>query len=68
MIEKFNAGNYLTNLKNIDPNKRVIHIHGKMERNMVRYAKYYSYGSIIISKGNEFIREINHSRKYFHGH
>jgi len=68
MIEKFNARNNLTNLENIDPNKRVIHIHGKMEHNMVRYAKYYSYGSIIISESNEFIREINHSRKYFHGH
>jgi hypothetical protein len=29
----------------VDLDKRAIHIHGRMEHNMVRYAKYYSCGS-----------------------
>jgi hypothetical protein len=31
--------------KNIDPYRRAIHIHGGMEHNLAKYAKYYSCGS-----------------------
>jgi hypothetical protein len=39
-----------------------------MEHNLARYAKYYSCGSIEISKSNEFTREINHNKIDFFGH
>jgi hypothetical protein len=44
-IEEVNGGDNSTNSKNIDPNRRAIHIHGGMEHNLVGYAKYYSYGN-----------------------
>jgi hypothetical protein len=40
--------------KNTDPNRRVIHIYGGMEHNLVGYAKSYSCGSIEILRGSEF--------------
>jgi hypothetical protein len=36
-----------------------------MEHNLARYAKYYSCGSIEISRGSEFTREIDHSKRDF---
>jgi hypothetical protein len=63
MVEEVNYGDNSTNLKNIDLNKRTIHIHGGMEHNPAKYAKYYSCGNIEISKGNEFTRKINHHRR-----
>jgi hypothetical protein len=36
-----------------------------MEHNLVRYAKYYSYGSTKILGSNEFTREIEYSRRDF---
>jgi hypothetical protein len=45
-VEEVNGGNNSTDLKNIDLDRRAIHIHGRMEHNLAKYAKYYSYGSI----------------------
>ncbi len=68
-IEKVNGGDNSIGLKNIDPNRRAIHIHGGMEHNvLVGYAKYYFYGSAKISKNSEFTREIDHSRRKFSKH
>jgi hypothetical protein len=44
MVETVNGGNISTNSKNTNPDKKAIHIHGGMERNMARYAEYYSCG------------------------
>jgi hypothetical protein len=49
MDEKVNGGDNSKYSKNIYPDKRTIHIHGGMEHNLARYAKYYSYGNIKIS-------------------
>jgi hypothetical protein len=68
MVEKVNGGNTSTYLKNIDPDRKAIHIHGRMEHNLVEHAKYYSYGSTKISRGNEFTRKIDYSKKDFFGH
>jgi hypothetical protein len=38
-IEEVNGGNNSTNLKNANPYIRAIHIHGRMEHNLARYAK-----------------------------
>jgi hypothetical protein len=46
MVKEVNVGDNSTNSKNIDPNRRAIHIHGGMEHNLAGYAKYYSCGSI----------------------
>jgi len=45
LIEEANGGDNSIDSKYIDPIKRVIHIHGGMEHNLVGYAKYYSCGS-----------------------
>jgi hypothetical protein len=39
-----------------------------MEHNLAEYAKYYSYGSIEISRNNEFTKKIDHCRKDFFEH
>jgi len=44
MVEEINGGNNSTNLENKYPNRRAIRIHGGMEHNLAKYAKYYSYG------------------------
>jgi hypothetical protein len=44
--EKVNGGDNSTNLRNTNPNKRAIHIHGGMEHNLAEYAKYDYCGSI----------------------
>jgi hypothetical protein len=43
MVHEVNDGNNSMYSKNTNPNKRAIHIHGRMEHNLARYAKYYSY-------------------------
>jgi len=48
MVEEVNGGDNSTNLENIDFDKKVIHIYGWMEHNLVGYAKYYSYGKLVI--------------------
>jgi len=45
MVEEINGGDNSKDSKNIDLGKRAIHIHGGMEHNLAKYAKYYSYGS-----------------------
>jgi hypothetical protein len=68
IVEKINGGDNSTNLENIDPDKRAIHIHGGMEHNLAKYAKYYSCGITKISKGNEFTRKFDYNRRDFFGH
>jgi hypothetical protein len=63
MIEEINGGDNSTDSENTNPNRKAIHIHGRMKHNLAGYAKYYSYGSIKISRGSEFIRKINHNRR-----
>ncbi len=41
MVEEVNGGNNSTDSENIDPKRKAIHIHGGMEHNLARYAKYY---------------------------
>jgi hypothetical protein len=61
MVEKVNGGDNSTNLKDTDPAKRAIHIHGGMEHNLAEYAKYYYCGNTKISRGSEFIRKFDYS-------
>ncbi len=68
MIEEINDGENSTNLENINPDRKAIHIHGGMEHNLAKYAKYYLYGSTEISRGNEFTRKIDYYRRDFFGH
>jgi hypothetical protein len=48
MVEEINGGDNSTDLKNIDLDKRAIHIHGGMEHNMAGNVKCYSCGSTIL--------------------
>ncbi len=68
MVEKINGGNNSTDSKNINANKRAIHIHRGMEHNLARYAKYYSNGGIKISGGSEFTRKIDYNKRDFSRH
>ncbi len=68
MAEKVNGGENATYVKNIDPYRRAIHIHGRMEHNLAEYAKYYSCGSIEISRGSEFIKKIDYNKRDFCRH
>jgi hypothetical protein len=65
MAEIVNGGDNSTNSKNTNPDRMAIHIHGGMEHNLAKYAKYYSYARI---ESSEFITEIDHSRRDFFGH
>jgi len=65
MIEEVNGGNNSIDSKYKNPNKRAIHIHGRMEHNLAGFAKYHSYGSTKISRSNEFTREIDHNIRDF---
>jgi hypothetical protein len=47
-VKEINGGDNSKDSKNKDLDKRAIHIHGGMEYNLARYAKYYSYGNIKI--------------------
>jgi murein tripeptide amidase MpaA len=67
-IEEVNGGDNSIYSENTDPNRKAIHIHGGMEHNLARYAKYYSYGSIEKSKNNEVTRKIDHNRRKFSKH
>jgi len=39
-IEEVNGGDNSIDLENTNPTGKAIHIHGGMEHNLVRYAKY----------------------------
>jgi hypothetical protein len=54
--------------KKTNPDKRAIHIHGGMEHNLARYAKYYLCGNREISRISELTREIDHSIRDFSRH
>jgi len=45
MAKEVKGGHNLTNLENKDLNTRAIHIHGGMEHNLAKYAKYYFHGN-----------------------
>jgi hypothetical protein len=49
VVEEVDGGDNSIDSKKKNPNRRAIHIHGGMEHNLARYAKYYSYGCIEIS-------------------
>jgi hypothetical protein len=68
MVEKVNGGDNSTYLENIDSYRRAIHIHGQMEHNLAKYAKYYSFGSTKSSRGSEFTRKIDYIKKDFSRH
>jgi len=68
MIDKINGGNNSTNSEDTNLARKAIHIHGGMEHNLAKYAKYYSYINIKISGGREFTRETNYSRRFFFKH
>jgi hypothetical protein len=68
VVEAINGGDNSTNSKNTNPKKKAIHIHGGMEHNLVRYAKYYSYRCTKILGSSEFTREIYHSTRDFFRH
>ncbi len=55
-------------LENTNPDRKAIHIHGGMEHNLARYAKYYSYGHTKISRSGEFTKETYQNRRDFFGH
>jgi hypothetical protein len=40
-VETINCGENSTDSENTNSNKRAIHIHGRMEHNLAKYAKYY---------------------------
>jgi hypothetical protein len=67
-IIEVNGEDNSIDLENKDPNKRAVHIHGGMEHNMAKYAKYYSCGNKEISRSNEFIRKNYYSRRGFSRH
>jgi hypothetical protein len=54
MIEEINGGDNSINPKNTNLGKSAIHVHGGMEHNLVRYAKYYSCRSTKILGSSEF--------------
>jgi hypothetical protein len=68
VVEIVNVGDNSTNSKNTKLNIKAIHIHGRMEHNLARYAKYYSCGRIKILGSSEFTKEIHHNRKDFSKH
>jgi hypothetical protein len=68
MVEKINGGNNSIDLKNTNPDKKAIHIHGGMEHNLVGDAKYYSYENIEILGNRECTRKIDHNKRDFFGH
>jgi hypothetical protein len=45
MVEEVNGGDNSTDSKKVDLDRRAIHIHGGMEHNLAKYAKYYSRGN-----------------------
>ncbi len=67
-VQEVNGGDKLIDLEDIDLGRSAIHIHGRMEHNLVEYAKYYSCGGIKISGGSEFTRETNYNKRDFSRH
>jgi hypothetical protein len=67
-VEVVYGGDNSTDSKNTNLDRRAIHIHGRMEHNLVECAKYYPCRHTKILGSNEFIRETDHSRRYFLGH
>jgi hypothetical protein len=65
IIEEVNGGDNSISSKDTNLARRAICIHGRVECNLAKYAKYYSYGSIKILKGRKFTRKIDYSRKDF---
>jgi hypothetical protein len=65
IVKEVNGENNSINSENTNPNKRAIHIHGGMEHNLARYAKYYSCGSIKILGGSELNRKFDYSKRDF---
>jgi hypothetical protein len=55
-------------IQNIDPNRRAINMHGKIEHNLAECAKYYSHKSTKKSGSNEFTREFDYNKREFSGH
>jgi hypothetical protein len=53
MVEEVNGGDNSIDSKNTDLDRRAIHIHGRMEHNLARYAKHYFCTSTKILGGNE---------------
>jgi hypothetical protein len=49
MVEEVNGGDNSTDSENTYLDKRAIHIHGRMEHNLVGYAKHYFCRNIKIS-------------------
>jgi hypothetical protein len=68
MVEKVNGGDNSIDIENTNLDRRAIHIHGRMEHNLAGYVKYYFYKSTKISKGSEFTRKIDYSKRDFLGH
>ncbi len=62
-VQEINGGDYSIDLKDIDLDKRAIHIHGGMEHNLAEYAKYYSCGSIEVFGSSEFIRQTKTNKR-----
>jgi hypothetical protein len=64
-IEEVNGGDNSTNLKNTNLDRKVVHIHGGMECNPAKYAKYYYCKNIKITRSSEFTRETDHNIRIF---
>jgi hypothetical protein len=62
MVEEVNGGDNSIDSEDIDPKKRAIHIHGRMEHNLAKYAKHYFRGNTKVSKGSEFTKETNYNK------
>jgi hypothetical protein len=67
-VNASNVGDNSKKFKNTKLDIRAIHIHGGMEHNLARYAKYCSCGRIKILGNTEFTKEIHHSRRDFSRH
>ncbi len=65
MVEEVNGGNNSTYSKNTNPEKRAIHIHGGIEHNLAKYAKYYSCRNIEILRGGETTLKNDYNIKDF---
>ncbi len=65
MIKVANGGNNSTDFLSTNPDRRAIHIHGRMEHNLPGYVKYYFCGRTKFLGSSEFTREIDHNKKDF---
>jgi hypothetical protein len=52
VVEVVYGGDNSIDSKNTNSDRRAIHIHGRMEHNLVGYAKYYSFRCIEILGNN----------------